>query len=201
MDQRYMLPGMEMSSLSNISDQLVFSAMMTSGRTTRSRMEPVPQSAEPAPFGKTANSHQNATTQLPNQPSEPKTNDNQETRHESPYDEPESHSILQVESSSTTSEQPQEGTTLSSSREGQRDPESKTTPREEQDSGIASLSVLDKIGIWGIVFLSLGYILPLGSLGFLGILWFANPSNNLWRRIASDNWMPRAIAICAEVIK
>ncbi|KAK3348648.1 hypothetical protein B0T25DRAFT_546166 [Lasiosphaeria hispida] len=114
---------------------------------------------------------------------------------------PDTASIHELKSSPAGSERSRQGTARPPRPLNERELDSKSVLDDTRSRPQTALSIKDKIGVWGIVFLSVGYILPLASLGFLGFLWFANQTDNLWRRIASDNWMPRAIAICAEVIK
>ncbi|KAK0738841.1 hypothetical protein B0T18DRAFT_450720 [Schizothecium vesticola] len=59
----------------------------------------------------------------------------------------------------------------------------------------------DKVGVWGIVIPLGGSVLILAAVGVLSFLWFADASNSTWKETLLQDWLTRAIAISAEVLK
>lgn len=64
-----------------------------------------------------------------------------------------------------------------------------------------TLSFQDKVSVWGMVILLAGSVLILAAVGVLSFLWFADASNSTWKETILRDWLTRAIAISAEVLK
>lgn len=78
----------------------------------------------------------------------------------------------------------------------------KQQPRDEvAPLPTQALTWRDKLGLWAILFLSIGTVFLLAAFGFLCFLWLGNQENTFWRKVTASNWLVTAVTICAEVIK
>lgn len=75
---------------------------------------------------------------------------------------------------------------------GPRDPSPKPVENPK------TLSLQDKLSVWGLVVISVGSILVLAAMGLLFYLWFADASNPTWKDLVLQDWLTRAVAINAE---
>ena len=62
-------------------------------------------------------------------------------------------------------------------------------------------TAFERCGVLATTVLVVGTIIALATLAFLTFLWFASTNNTTWHRIASRNWMTRAVSLTALFLR